>query len=186
MFDELKAAQVAAFFLKQSQGRINVLKLVKLMYLSERESYRRFGEPLTGDRLVSMDHGPVLSRTLNYINGATESAPGGWESWIEDRAGHELRLRKAISSAEDLDRLSDAELGLLRDVWSQFGPMDKYVLRDWTHDNCPEWKDPDGSSEPIRYETLLAELGYNAEQTREVMDRIREMAIVRAAISRCG
>src|SRR5437773_97003 len=100
MFDELKAAQVAAFFLFKSAGQINVLKLTKLMYLAERESYKRYGEPLTGDRLVSMDHGPVLSRTLNYTNGTVESSEDGWDSWIEDREAHEVRLGRRIDSLD--------------------------------------------------------------------------------------
>jgi hypothetical protein len=40
-----------------------VIKLIKLMYLAERLSLQRYGEPLTGDRLVSMPDGPVLSMT---------------------------------------------------------------------------------------------------------------------------
>jgi len=49
---------------------MNYLKLMKLLYLADRESMRRNGRPISGDRYVSMDHGPVLSQTLNLINGA--------------------------------------------------------------------------------------------------------------------
>ena len=40
------------------------------MYLAERESLARYGEPITGDVLVSMKHGPVLSKTLDHITHA--------------------------------------------------------------------------------------------------------------------
>lgn len=54
IFQEPKAAQAAAFMLYKANGRLEVLKLMKLMYLAERESFLRFGEGLTGDALVSM------------------------------------------------------------------------------------------------------------------------------------
>ena len=72
MFNERKAAQMAAFFLGQLLDRkMPHLKLMKLLYLSDREAVRAFGWPISGDRLVSMPHGPVLSQTLNLMDGFT-------------------------------------------------------------------------------------------------------------------
>ena len=70
LFNERRTAQVAAFLLHRAGGSLPLIKLMKLMYLAERLSLQRYGEPLTGDRLVSMGHGPVLSRTYDHINGA--------------------------------------------------------------------------------------------------------------------
>ncbi|SUA19949.1 phage associated protein [Neisseria gonorrhoeae] len=39
IFQEPKAAQAAAFLLYKANGRLEVLKLMKLMYLAERESF---------------------------------------------------------------------------------------------------------------------------------------------------
>ena len=78
LFQEPKAAQAAAFMLYKANGKLEVLKLMKLMYLAERESFARFGEGLTGDALVSMPYGPVLSMTLDFINGGHDSVPNGW------------------------------------------------------------------------------------------------------------
>jgi len=44
LFQEPKAAQAAAFMLYRANGKLEVLKLMKLMYLAERESFARFGE----------------------------------------------------------------------------------------------------------------------------------------------
>src|SRR6266496_928616 len=71
-YDEAKAAQIATFFALRREGAIEVLTLAKLMYLAERASYERYAAPLTGDKLCSMEHGPVLSQTLNYIRGEGE------------------------------------------------------------------------------------------------------------------
>jgi len=157
-YKERKAAQVAAFFALKSNGSINVLKLAKLLYLAERESMRRFDEPLFYDKLVSMDHGPVASISLNNINGLIESPH--WSEFIADRAGHEVGLVPGKGFA-DLDDLSKADLKILEDLWSTFGDYDRYALRDWTHNNCQEWENPCGSSEPIPHDRVFKFLGKN-------------------------
>ena len=91
------------------------LKLMKLLYLADREAVRNFGLPISGDKMVSMPHGPVLSMTLNLMDGDVESCPGGWEAWISDKENHELSLRQPLNP-EDLDELAPAELEVLRSV----------------------------------------------------------------------
>jgi uncharacterized phage-associated protein len=176
LFNEKKAAQAAAFFLFRAGQPLSVLKLMKLLYLAERRSFERFGEPIIGDRLVSMDHGPVLSHTLNHMNGQLPSSEGGWEFWIADREGHDLWLRdpEALKSPEeDLLELSDADLEVLDETWRQFGRMDQWELRDYAHKHCPEWKDPEGSMIPMQPEELFDALKFTPEQREVIMARLR-------------
>jgi len=156
MFDDRKAGQVAAFFVYAAGGRMDVIKLVKLIYLSDREFLDRYGLPITFDRLVSMPHGPVNSQTYECIKGAFNCP--GWEEWIADSEEHKVALRKP-AQREALDELSDAEIETLQAVWQRFGRMGKWEIRDWTHDHCPEWRDPDGSSLPIHYADVFRALG---------------------------
>jgi len=55
-------------------------KLMKLLNLSDWEAMERYGFPISGDRIVSMDQGPVLSMILNLMDGDVESLPGGWDT----------------------------------------------------------------------------------------------------------
>lgn len=187
LFDERRAAEAAAFLLFRAGGRLPLIKLVKLMYLAERLSLQRYGEPLTGDRLVAMTHGPVLSMTYDHINGALPSVEGGWETWIADRAGHVVALRDASkirSPEQDLLRLSDSDVEVLGEVWEQFGHWDRWDLVKYTHsDACPEWEDPDGSSRPISYESLFTKLGYTAEQASSLVKRFADQRALNAAMS---
>ncbi len=187
LFDEQRAAQAAAFLLYKAGGRLPLIKLMKLMYLAERLALQRYGEPLTGDKLVSMPHGPVLSMSYNHITGAIESSPDGWDAWIADREGHDVCLKdqsKLRSPEQDLLRLSDADLEVLAEVWAQFGHWDKWKLRDYTHSGaCPEWEDPDGSSKPISYETLFKTVGFNDEQTQSLISRLSEQKALNAAMN---
>jgi len=173
MFNERKAAQMAAFFLGQApDARMAHLKLMKLLYLSEREAVRIFGWPICGDRLVSMPHGPVLSQTLNLMDGDVESLPGGWEAWISDRENHELSLRQPLNVAL-LDELAPAEIDVLKAVWGQFGAMDKWEIRDWTHQHCAEWQDPKGSSCAIPYAALARALGFDDAVAEQLAAQIQ-------------
>jgi uncharacterized phage-associated protein len=186
LFDEQKAAQAAAFLLFKAGGDLPLIKLIKLLYLAERLSLKRYGEPLTGDKLVSMPHGPVLSMTYDHTKGALESKPGGWESWISDRANHMVGLvdRSMVSSPkEDLLQLSDSDLEVLEEIWVEFGKREQWDLVNYTHNNCPEWEDPQGSSKPITYDTLFSKLGYSDESIKELVSRIDQQRLLKASFA---
>jgi len=173
MYNEQKAAQIAAWFLSQAGGRMPHLKLMKLMYLADREAMRQYGFPMTGARFVSMPHGPVLSNTLSHINDeAPSNQLDGWDSWISDKEDHVVALVRDTSEA--LDLLSRANLNVLLATWTQFGRMSKYEIRDYTHnpENCPEWKDPAGSSLPIHYRTVFQALGHDHDDAVEMAAEI--------------
>ena len=175
-FNVRKAAQIAAFFAREEGGAINVLKLAKLMYIADRRNMERYDYPISGDNFVSMDHGPVNSITLNYVNGMGDT-PEQWGEFMGDRTGYQVGLVKPITD-EDLDELSRAELATLRDVWAEFGSMNQYQVRDWTHANCPEWEDPHGSSAPIPFERVLGFL--NKPHARDIAEDILAQRQIRA------
>lgn len=184
MFNEYKAAQIAAWFLTQAGGTMPHLKLMKLMYLSDREAMRSYGFPMTGDHFVSMPHGPVLSNTLSHINDEAASSPdGGWDTWISDKANYEVALVRK-PGANDLDALSRADLKVLDTIWAEFGKMNKYQIRDYTHDpkNCPEWKDPKGSSYPIAYSTVFEALGFPASLAASMAAEIQAQHTISKAL----
>jgi uncharacterized phage-associated protein len=183
LFNEKKAAQVAAFFLIQAKTPLEILKLMKLMYLAERGSFANYGEGMVGDRLVSMPHGPVLSITHNFMNGELTSSADGWDTWIADRAARMLTLSdtKARAQLDDLLELSDADIQVLETTWQQFGRMTAWQLREYTHDHCPEWQDPDGSMIPMKPEDLFNALKFSAEQSTAYLGRMRQQAAINAA-----
>lgn len=172
-FNERKVTQMAAFFLQERGGRMAILKLMKLLYLAERQSLHQHGMPMSGDRLVAMPHGPVLSMTYDLITGSFESHKGGWQEWISDRENHEISLDKEISR-EDLDELSDADIDILQSIWGQFGDWDRWQLRNYTHQHCQEWQDPQGSSLPITYKEIFLALGRTTEEACLLSERIED------------
>lgn len=172
-FDVAKAAQVAAYFAACQGGNINVLKLVKLIYLADRECMDKYGFPITYDRIVSMPNGPVNSLTLNYINGLMPNSEE-WDRVITDRAQHEVGIAKENLAREELDQVSESELDILRETWKRFGHLNGFELADYTHENCPEWTDPNGSSFPIDYADVFKALGKSEARAHELADDIQE------------
>ena len=166
-FNVRKAAQVAAFFTREEGGTIDVLKLVKLIYLAERECLERYEFSVLNDSLVSMDHGPVNSKTYNHINGC-DFERDAWGEFMTGRANYRVGVARPDLADDQLDELSFAEIGLLHDVWDNFGGMTKYQIRDWTHNHCTEWEDPNGSSLEITYERVFAALGKPPELAEKI------------------
>ncbi len=180
LFDEKKASQAAAYFLYRAGGemQMSVLKLMKLLYLAERRSFERYCEPMIGDRLVSMPHGPVLSITYNHMNGEMDSVEGGWEHWIGDREGHLLALRDPAmlrTPEQDLLELSDSDLEILGEIWHEFGQMTQYQIRDYTHSHCPEWRDPNGSMLPMTFGDLFRALEFSADKAESCLRHLGEL-----------
>ncbi|MFC5760329.1 Panacea domain-containing protein [Rhizobium sp. GCM10022189] len=187
-YEPRKAAQLIASLILKSGGRsLNVLKVVKLVYLVDRESIRRFGFPILDENRYSMPHGPVNSTTYRHIQGEYQD-DCGWSDFLEDRANHGIALVNNNISVEDLDELSEADLECVDAVWERFGAMTQWQLVDWTHDprNVPEWEDPDGGSVIIPLQRILNAVGVdNAEEfvetsnTLKAIDRAFEAARVR-------
>lgn len=161
-FNARKASQVIAFLIaKNGQQSLNILKAIKLVYLADRQSFKKFGFPILDEPRVSMPHGPVNSTTYNHANGEYDLEACGWSELLEDRAHHQIGAKKNID-LDELDELSDADAQCLEEVWDEFGHMSKWQLVSYTHDrnNIPEWEDPNGSSNPIPVERILTALGF--------------------------
>ncbi len=176
MYNEKIAAQVAAYFVYREGGTLKILKLMKLMYLAERASLEQYGEPIIGDTLVSMKHGPVLSITYDHINDNIDSQDGGWDDWISDRADHCVSLKNEENPVEKLLELSEADVSILESIYDKYGSMGHYEIREFTHDNCGEWEDPGYTSVPIPYERLLKNVGYSPEVAAQISQRIKEQS----------
>lgn len=179
-FREDKTTQAVAILIGLSEGTINYMKLVKLLYLVDREALNRWGQPVTFDDYFSMDHGPVLSRTLDLINEGVR--PGRSSYWHEHISPPEDYLVTRLQSA-GTDKLSDAEIDLIREVHEEYGHMDKWELVDLLHQMLPEWIDPQGSSAPIAYEDILTAVGKDESEVRCIRNELDLIAYVDERLS---
>lgn len=171
-FREDKVTQVAALFLKLRGEKMSHLKLMKLLYLAEREALLRWRRPISFDLYVSMPHGPVLSLTYSLIIGDMKG-DGFWSKYISPPSGHEVEL----ISMPDTSSLSEAEEELIKEIFDRYGKMDRWELSDMTHE-LPEWQDPKGSSFPIDYKDILQGAGMTPSETASIIDEIDNIALM--------
>ena len=151
--NEKKATQAAARFLAAAGKRMHYLKLLKLMYLMDREALLRWGAPVTNDRYFSLPKGPILGRVKNLmVEEPLPSERGFWSDHISSPNSYVIEL---IDDAGD-DELSEAEEELIDEVFAKYGHIDRFKLIDHLHEILPEWKDPNGSSIPITIADILA------------------------------
>jgi uncharacterized phage-associated protein len=150
-FNERKATQAAAHLLHLRGGSMSYLKLIKLLYLADREALLLWGRAISTDRYVSMDRGPVLSRVFELVtDGDDPDAPSIWAASISPPKNYEVELK---SDPGD-DELSAAETQLLDGVFARYGKMSRWDLVKFTH-ALPEWIDPSGSAIAITDRDIL-------------------------------
>src|SRR5437899_2065419 len=106
-FNEKKATQAAAYLLVRHGNRMNKMVLLKLLYLADRASLVECGQPITGDRMVSMPHGTVLSMVLDRLNAGGLEQGSPWAETISPPEGYDVRL----IGSPGTDELSRYELG---------------------------------------------------------------------------
>ena len=108
-------------------------RLLKLLYIADRELLAAKGRTITGDRVFAMKFGPVLDRTYDLIKGL-EAKAGEWDDFIHSD-GYAVELRKDPG----LDDLSRAEIAKLQEVSDRYRDVDDEDLSMLTH-SFPEWE----------------------------------------------
>jgi uncharacterized phage-associated protein len=158
-----KALQAAAVFLGLDGEQMERIRLLKLLYITDRELLAETGRTITGDRVVAMEHGPVLSQVYDLIKGEASRA-GEWNHYIRT-VGHRVELRKDPGRGE----LSRGEVQKITEVTDRFRNVDDWSLSELTHD-FPEWSTHfvKGTSNSIPWRSVLAAQG--KEELVEVIE----------------
>lgn len=175
-FNERKIVEAASILIKLAGGKINYMQLLKLLYIADRQAFKKWERPITYDRYVSMDRGPVLSGTYDLIMGRNLSSCGIWDQYITHIAQYDI----ALNSIPEIKKLSKAEIDILSETYEKFGNMDRFAISELTHD-FPEYKNPHGSSISISLEEMLAALGYNAGDIERITSEMEEEEGIAAA-----
>lgn len=171
MFKSNKTKQMIGYFIEKSDGEINYTKLLKLLYISDRNSLDKRGFPMTYDSYFSMKNGPVLSSTYNQIKN-TKTNGSGTCQWRSNLHRSETSQYHVTWTGDyEYGLLSTADLNVMNDVWEQFGSYDVWKLIDYVH-TFDEWQCPGASSRPISYQKLLTTLGYDEDEAQEIAEEI--------------
>ena len=174
ILDQRKAAEAAAFLLKRHGGRLNYTALIKLLYMADRIAFLDSGLPITGDYMVSMDNGTVLSGVYDLIKGV-KTHPD-WSRYIV-RDSYDVAL---VNENPSNKHLSPYELQILERVDNKYGQLHWGQLCDLTH-KFPEWHDPQGSSERIDPVEILKSANKSPEEIEEILKDLEEFFFLKTA-----
>src|SRR3954447_21156373 len=108
-FKSSKTTQAAAVLLSLDGGSMDRMRLLKLLYIADRELLAESGRTLTGDRALAMKNGPVLRRVYDLIKGIEVSAED-WGRYLRSE-GYKVVLLGDPGRGEltkrDLEKLHD-------------------------------------------------------------------------------
>ena len=181
-FNPAKATEVACRLIEKEGQTLNIMKLVKLVYLLDRLSIQRRGIPVVGGAYFSMRNGPVTSELLDLINaGSLWGVPtGAWEKLISDRQNHEVSLVEPPA----YQHLAEAELALIDEIYREHGAKNQWQLRDWCHEHCAEWTPLELGHARISLERLAEAVGKTEAQIRHLAEGAAELNLLDAAFAK--
>ena len=165
-YNEKKAVQALGVLLKSCHS-MDYYILTKIIYIAERESFRKWGRPIIGGVLASMEYGPAHGSLLNSFK-ITDFSTKYWLDNIEKNYNTVILKNDLISD----DELSEREINLLNYLFNEFKDYSFDDMKNYTHD-FPEYKNVGKTSESIEIETLLIK-GFN--RTPEAIESISDKA----------
>ncbi len=156
-FNVKKAAQATALLMGQpGKDNSNYYKLIKLLYIAERESLQETGHSITGDRTVAMPYGQALSHICDLIRG--EDSRPEWARYFKTKVESDFALEQVADPGDEM--LCKYEIDKLMEVARRHQDDDWRAMGKITHD-LPEYKknDPGKSSKEIPVSDILAAAG---------------------------
>lgn len=180
-FNRFKTMQAAAYLLRREPARrMNYMRLIKLLYLAEREILAEAGKPLTGSRVIAVRRGPVLEEVLALIHGQHIATPEWARFFRTDRYHIEMIDDPGVS------HLSKFVSGTLEAVAERYDQFDEWDLAEETR-KLLEWRrnDPGDSSREIPLLHILEAIG-RANDLDRIVAGARQDALATDFFSESG
>ena len=179
-FNEAKATEAAARLIELRGGKMSYRKLIKLLYLADREALLRWGRPITTDRYVSMDHGPVVSNVYELIR--AEPQPGRGQYWRRFVSAPDANYDVSLLASPAPSELSEAEDSLLPRGLRTPRRRDS-VATSGLLPHSSEWQDPEGGAIAIEYHDILQAAGKTRAEIAAVEQEIDTLALADALMA---
>jgi uncharacterized phage-associated protein len=162
-FSTLKTAQAAAVLFKSESTRaMGRMRLLKLLYIADRELLAERRRPITGDNPVAMDNGPVLTQTYDLIKGKHLDSP------VWDRFFRSIGYQVHAIGEPGVGELSRREVEKLQEVATRYADHEDFDMSEISH-LFPEWsrnKPAAGSSRVIPLDHILEATGTLADKDK--------------------
>ncbi len=194
-----KFINALGYFASQGVNDLTKLKAAKLLYFADRYHLFRYGRPVTGDRYVAMNLGPVPEDAFNLIGRMEEPAevadPERTKALehLDVYRGFLNRYRYPVLRARrqpDMSVFSDSEVEALDAVVKEYGPQKAKALVDLTHTHRA-YKRADagrapGSSTSLPYEYFFEDAPDDVKAVQGLASWEQDDRDFAAALQRAG
>jgi uncharacterized phage-associated protein len=137
-FNYKKATQALNYLVEKSDGTLNKMKAIKLIWLSDRLHIRKYGRMITSDFYFALPYGPVPSTTRNILElNSTFITDVEYEYskvYIENIDQYTIKSKKE----SNLRVFSKTDIEVIDTVFITYGHLDHFSLSDLSH-SFPEW-----------------------------------------------
>ena len=128
------------FYILKKTGECDKLKLIKLLYLSDKYHLIRYGRTILNDDYYAMDYGPVGTTVKDILSfdcptNISENEYKYLTELIEKTGSFNY---KAKNKEIIFDMLSETDIEVLDFIINNFGQKDSFWLSEYTH-KYPEW-----------------------------------------------
>ena len=160
-FNLKRSLQAACFLLKLEGGRMNYMRLLKLLYIADRESLQETGDAITGDAPYAMERGPVLTQIFDFLKGEHPDRDH-WQKYIATKA-YDAHLVMDPGTGS----LCQYDSKKLKEISERYSLKDEWDMVNICHE-LEEWRknDPGKSSKPIPFEDILNAVGRGEYATK--------------------
>jgi len=163
-FSPEKFADVVVFFASQRIADLTTLKLVKLIYLADRQHLLSHGRPILGDWYTPMRHGPVPSKTYDLLKGLRDE-PEWVPAVVADLKTKVKKVERAGASPcfvcagdpGELLHLSPSDIEALEQTASRHAHQPVGRLIDITHEHLAWRRSWDNNEHAMDYELFFAD-----------------------------
>lgn len=140
-----KLKAIILYFCENTESKfLGKVKLMKLLYFLDFTHVKRHGIPVTWDRYVNLQYGPIPSTVKNLVDDAGEdidNSPLADTIGIEKRDGVNMFriVQQRRFTSVDEGMLSENELSILKEICQRFGNKNTAYIVKQSHEENP-WK----------------------------------------------
>ncbi|MEK7073289.1 MAG: Panacea domain-containing protein [Patescibacteria group bacterium] len=141
-----KLKAIILYFCENTDAKfLGKVKLMKLFYYLDFLHVKKYGSPVTFDRYVKLEHGPIPSTIKNMVDDAGEDVE---HSVLADTIDivrtegvhmHRVAARRKMTE-EERKLFTESEIRILKEVCSRFGQKNTQYIEDASHKEAP-WKE---------------------------------------------
>jgi uncharacterized phage-associated protein len=167
-FDRQKFANAASYLAERCPDGLTKMKLANLLYFADKEHLLEYGRPITGDRYIKMEFGPVPSEAYNLMKRDERASVEDQE--LFDRYLEVSENNVSAKRPPNLDFLSETNREVLDNVAVKYGQLAPGALSRLSHRE-PAWRQAEMNRE-MDYRLMF---GPGSEAIRSLVEEDQQL-----------